>query len=83
MIRKEDMWNIRKGGDEGCYYAREEGHGKGLVLRVLKHLLCEITFPVCNVKECKERLLTSKKLLATWEIQMRYENSCAKMRWDA
>lgn len=38
MIRKEDMGNIRKGGDEGCYYAREEGHGKGLVLRGVEAL---------------------------------------------
>lgn len=45
-------------------------------------LLCEITFPVCNVKECKERL-TSKRAMATREIEMRYEKFCVRMKWDA
>lgn len=45
-------------------------------------LLCEITFPVCNMKECKEKR-TSKRAMAAREIGMRYENFWVRKRWDA
>jgi len=48
---------------KGVIMEREEGHGKGLLLRgaeVLSESRCEIMFPLCNVEECKARLLTSK-----------------------
>lgn len=44
-------------------------------------LLCEIMFPVCNMKECKEKR-TSKRAMAAREIEMRYENFWVRKRWD-
>lgn len=41
---------------------------------------CEIMFPLCNVQECKERLLTSKRETAAPEIEAWYENFCTEER---
>lgn len=39
-------------------------------------------FPLCNVKECKARLLTSKRAMAAQEIEEVYVNVCVGM-WGA
>lgn len=67
-----------KGVMKGVIMEGEEGHGKGLLLRGVEALyssLCEIMFPLCNVKECKARLLTSKRAMAA-EL---YVNFCVGM----
>lgn len=33
-------------------------------------------FPLCNVKECKARLLTSKRVVSAQEIEDWYVNFC-------
>lgn len=40
---------------------------------------CVIMFPLCNVKECKATLLTSKRAMAAQEIEDWYANFCVGM----
>lgn len=63
---------------KGVIMARDEGHGKGLLLggvQALSASPCEIMFPLCNVEECKARWLTSK----AQEIEDWYANFCVGM----
>lgn len=68
MIRRQD-WEESKGVVKGVIMEREgagggeRGHGKRLPDRGVESLSappCEIMFPLCNVMECKARLLYIK-----------------------
>lgn len=81
MIRREER-EYTKGVMKGVIKEREEGHGKGLLLwgvEALFRSLCEIMFPLCNVKASKARLLTSKGALAAQEIGTVWRFLCGKV----
>lgn len=84
VIRMEDTGNVGKGGWWRVLLCEGIGPWERTGPRGCRgtySLLCEITLPVCNVKECKEGLLTSKGAMAAREMEMRHENVCVRTRW--